>query len=88
MNEEFKNAFNSLSINEKRNQISNELLIIGELIKIAEKNIGIPSILMVKNYDSISDSILSESEMLDFIYEDIYNIQKELITLLSVDKMI
>ena len=88
MNEEFKNAFNSLSINEKRNQISNELLIIGELIKKEKKNIGIPSILMVKNYDSISDSTLSESEMLDFIYEDIYNIQKELITLLSVDKMI
>ena len=86
MNEEFKNAFNSLSVNEKRNQISNELLIIGELIKIMEQNIGITSILTIKNYDSISDSTLSESEMLDFIYEDIYNIQRELITILSIDK--
>lgn len=86
MNEEFKNAFNSLSVNEKRNQISNELLIIGELIKIMEQNIGITSILTIKNYDSISDSTLSEGEMLDFIYEDIYNIQRELITILSIDK--
>ena len=86
MNEEFKNAFNSLSVNEKRNQISNELLIIGELIKIMEQNIGITSILTIKNYDSISDSTLSEGEMLDFIYEDIYNIQRELITILSIVK--
>ena len=36
MSEEFKNAFDKLSIKKKRNQISNELLIIGELIKNIE----------------------------------------------------
>ena len=83
MNEEFKNAFSKLSINEKRKQISNELLIIEALIKNIEKNYNIQSILNVKNYNPNQDSELTEDEMLLFIYEDIYNIQRELITVLS-----
>ena len=84
MSEEFKKAFSNLSINEKRNQISNELMIIAELVKLEEHWLHLPSILTVKDYDSNNNSKLTESEMLDFLYEDIYNIQKELITLLSV----
>lgn len=84
MNEEFKKAFSNLSINEKRNQISNELMTIAELVKLEEHRFHLPSILTVKDYDSNNNSKLTESEMLDFLYEDIYNIQKELITLLSV----
>ena len=83
MTEEFKMAFSHLSIDEKRNQISNELVLISELIKLREYSLKIPSILSVKNY--VSNSNMSESEMLDFLYEDIYNIQKELITIFSVD---
>lgn len=83
MSEEFKNAFDKLSINEKRNQISDELLIIGELIKNIENKYNIQSILNVKNYDTNKNNELTETEMLSFIYEDIYNIQRELITVLS-----
>ena len=83
MSEEFKNAFDKLSINEKRNQISDELLIIGELIKNIENKYNIQSILNVKNYDTNKNNELTENEMLTFIYEDIYNIQRELITVLS-----
>lgn len=83
MSEEFKNAFDKLSINEKRNQISDELLIIGELIKNIENKYNIQSILNVKNYDTNKNNELTETEMLTFIYEDIYNIQRELITVLS-----
>ena len=82
MKEELKQAFSNLPISEKRNQISNELIIIAELIKHQEELLKIPSVLNVKNYDI--NSSLSESEMLDFLYEDIYNIQKELITLFSI----
>lgn len=82
MKEELKQAFSNLPISEKRNQISNELIIIAELIKNQEDILKIPSVLKVKNYDT--NSSLSESEMLDFLYEDIYNIQKELITLFSI----
>ncbi len=83
MNEEFKNAYKALTVNEKRNQLSNELMLIGELIKNVESSFNIQSILNVKNYDSQKDSNLSENEMLDFIYEDVYNIERELITVLS-----
>lgn len=81
MNENFKNTFNKLSTNEKRNQISNELLIISELIKNIENKYNLPSALSVKNYKTKNDEKLTESEMLSFIYEDIYNIEREIITL-------
>ena len=84
MTEEFKKAFSNLSVDEKGNQISNELIIISELIKLKEKSLNLPSVLSVKEY--ISNRNISESEMLDFLYEDIYNIQKELITIFSVNE--
>lgn len=88
MSNEMLKAFDVLDINTKRNQISNELLIIFELIKRYENNNGITPISSVKSYDSIKDEILDESEMLTFFYEDIFNIQQELITLLSaVEKL-
>lgn len=84
MTEEFKKTFSNLTIDEKRNQISDELTIIYELIKLKEESLKIPSVLSIKNY--ASDSNISESEMLDFLYENIYNIQKELITVFSINK--
>ena len=82
MTEEFKKTFSNLSIDEKRNQISNELIVIAQLIKNVEDSLHLPSVLSVKNYDNNCD--MSESELLDFLYEDIYNIQKELITIFSI----
>ncbi len=84
MNEELKHAFDMLDINTKRNQISNELVIIYELIKKYEASKNINPITKIKNYDSIQDANLNESEVLTFFYEDIYNIQQELISLLSL----
>lgn len=84
MTEEFKKAFSNLSIDEKRNQISNELIIISELIKLKEESLKMPSVLSVKDY--VSNSNISESEMLDFLYENIYSIQQELITIFFVNK--
>ena len=81
MSEEFKNVFDKLGINEKRNQISYELFIIGELIKNIENKYNIQSVLNVKNYDTNKNNELTETEILSFIYEDIYNIKRELITI-------
>lgn len=83
MGNDLLNKFDVLDINTKRNQISDELIIIYELIKKYEELNGIEPITKVKNYDTINDSNLKESEILTFFYEDIYNIQQELITLLS-----
>ena len=83
MSQELLNSFDMLDINTKRNQISDELIIIHELIKKYEEIKNITPITKVKNYDTTNDKDLSEAEMLTFFYEDIYNIQQELITLLS-----
>lgn len=45
------------------------------------------TVLQVKNYDTVNDKLLNESEVLTFFYEDIYNIQQELITLLNLIDM-
>lgn len=84
MSEEMKNAYSMLDINDKRNQLSDELLIIFELIKRYENAKGINPVTQVKNYDTVNDRNLNEDEMLTFFYEDVYNIQQELITLLNV----
>lgn len=79
-----KKAYTQLDINDKRNQLSDELLIIFELIKRYENAKGINPIIQIKNYDVAKDKNLNEDEMLTFFYEDVYNIQQELITLLSI----
>lgn len=84
MNTKIIENFDVLDVNTKRNQISNELMIIGELIKNYEMKYNISTLLNVKNYDQTNDKELDESQILTFFYEDIYNIQQELITLLNV----
>ena len=84
MSTKLLNSFDVLDINTKRNQISDELIIIHELIKKYEEMRNITPITKVKNYDTTSDRDMTEAEMLTFLYEDIYNIQQELITLLNV----
>lgn len=84
MREEFIDSFSVLDINTKRNYISNELMIIYELIKEFERERGIEPITMVKNYDTNRDAMLTEGEMLTFLYEDVYNIQQELVSLLNL----
>ena len=81
MSQELKEAFDKLDINDKRNQLSNELIIIFELIKKFENAKGIKPITQVKNYNTINDKNLSEDELLTFFYEDVYNIQQEIISL-------
>lgn len=85
MIDEFKNDFSNLNTIEKRNQISNELLYIASLIKMKEEQLKLPSILNVKNYDINKQQKITEDEMLEFLYEDIYSIKRELITLLSIE---
>ena len=84
MSEEMKNAYMQLDVNNKRNQLSDELLIIFELIKRYENAKGINPVTQVKNYNIVNDKNLNEDEMLMFFYEDVYNIQQELITLLNI----
>ena len=86
-NENVLESFRQLNTNNKRNKISDELMVIGELINSIEKNSGIPTNLNIKNYDQINDSNMTEDEILAFFYEDIFNIENELISLMSINNM-
>lgn len=84
MNDSFKIAFRELTLSDKRNQISNELLLIHGLTKESLKNYGFLTNSKVKNYNSNDNDNFTEDEILTFFYEDIYNIEKDLITLLNI----
>ena len=85
INDSFKLSFSELNLVEKRNQISNELIYIASLIQIKEQQLKLPPVLSVKNYDVNKQAQITENEMLDFLYEDIYCIKRELITILTAD---
>lgn len=80
---QLKNAYNSLDIDDKKNKLSDELLVIERLLKTIENKYGIVPDFEIKNYES--GSTMSEEEFLEFIYEDIFEIQKQLI--LIIDKI-
>ena len=77
-----KKAFNDLDTNDKKDVISSELIYCGELIRILEKSLGINSEFVIKNYNI--NRVLDENKALDFFYEDIFVIQKELTTLVHM----
>lgn len=74
-------SFNDLELEDKKNKISDELLFIGELIKKLESYYGIEPNFKIKNYDI--NSKLSEEETLSFLYDDIFEIQKQLLTIIT-----
>ena len=60
MREEFIDSFSVLDINTKRNQISNELIIIHELIKDVDNKKRIQTRKRGKNYETNKDVSLTE----------------------------
>jgi hypothetical protein len=76
-----KDAFNELDINDKRDAISNELIIIAEMIKKIMSYYGMESGFEIKNYNI--DTEMSESDMLTFIYEDVFELERQIMLILS-----
>lgn len=74
-----KEAYNNLDLDDKRNKLSNELLVMEELLKNVQNRCGLVSNFEIKNYESGSN--MTEDEFLSFIYEDVFEIQKQLILL-------
>ena len=74
-----KEAYNNLDLDDKRNKLSNELLVMEELLKNIQNKCGLVSNFKIKNYESGSN--INEEEFLSFIYEDIFEIKKQLILL-------
>ncbi|MCI7702181.1 MAG: hypothetical protein MSS28_03705 [Tenericutes bacterium] len=74
-----KEAYDNLDLDDKRNKLSNELLVMEGILKNIQNRNGLVSNFEVKNYESGSN--MTEDEFLSFIYEDIFEIQKQLILL-------
>ena len=78
-----KEAYDNLDLDDKRNKLSNELLVMEGILKNIQNRNGLVSNFEVKNYESGSN--MTEDEFLSFIYDDLFEIQKQLI--LITDKI-
>lgn len=81
MREEFKNAFKELSIDDKRNELNNEMEVAYSLLCAIKQFLGVnvSENEFIRNYDIVQDSNLNESDVLDLLYCDFYVIQKNII---------
>lgn len=85
MREDFVNAFRQLSLDDKRNQLNNEMATTFRVLNILKQNIGMPlNDDQIRNYHIADDASLSESQMLDYIYFDFYRIQRSLLDVADV----
>lgn len=85
MREDFVNAFRQLSLDDKRNQLNNEMATTFRVLNILKQNIGMPlNDDQIRNYHIADDAGLSESQMLDYIYFDFYRIQRSLLDVADV----
>lgn len=85
MREDFVNAYRQLSLDDKRNQLNNEMATTFRVLNILKQNIGMPlSDDQIRNYHIADDANLSESDMLDYIYFDFYRIQRSLLDVADI----
>ena len=80
---ELKEAYNNLDLDDKRNKLSDELIVMGKLLKNIQNRCRLVPNFKIKNYESGSN--ISEEEFLSFIYDELFEIQKQLI--LITDKI-
>lgn len=85
MREDFVNAYRQLSLDDKRNQLNNEMATTFRVLNILKQNIGMQlSDDQIRNYHIADDANLSESDMLDYIYFDFYRIQRSLLDVADI----
>lgn len=84
MTDEMIRTYKKLNTNEKRNELSNLLIKLDQLINqlISEKNLK-NGFIDVKNYDSVIQSLETEDEVLLFFYDDLWKIKNKVLLLLS-----
>lgn len=81
MNKEFVDAFYQLDTNIKKDKLSRELLVIGEYLRHIEKRLGIENEVDIYNYNPATDKEMDDDEYLTSLYQDIFNVERELITI-------
>lgn len=83
MNDALKEAFSKLSVNDKRNELNNEMELAFRMLKDIKSVINAPDdeTDKIKNYHMVHDANMTESEMLDQLYMDFHVIQKNILDL-------
>ena len=85
MNERFINAYDKLSVNDKRNEMCNELMIIAEYIKYIESYLNYENNeFKIKNYNAVDDENKTESQILTNFYQSIFLIERELEVIINL----
>lgn len=77
------NSFNNLSLDDKRNEVSKELMTIVSIINMYNQVLGLKEIPDAYNYQQKVDLDKPESEILTIYYADLINIESKLIEILS-----
>lgn len=86
MNEKFKRAYSELELSDKRNEFNNEMKVVLKILEMVKQKIGVKvdSKDIIRNYHTIDDDNLTESEMLDFLYFDFHTIEKNVLDIAEV----
>lgn len=81
MSEEFKKAFSELDLEDKRNELNNEMKVVFKVLDVIKQRIGAPidDEDSIREYEPAKDNNLNESQMLDLIYFDFHVIQKNVL---------
>ena len=82
--EKFFNSFSKLGLDEKRNAFNEEIIKISYLLKEYLKRYNHDIIEEPYNYKKGIDNNMSESELLDLNYKNIYSIKHKLLLLISL----
>lgn len=77
--------YKQLSLANQRNEFSSLLMKMDDLLNVLIAKKNLQDATKVKNYDVNIGSNLSESDMLAFFYEDIWNLKNKILMLLAID---
>ncbi|MBR6821218.1 MAG: hypothetical protein IKM55_03250 [Bacilli bacterium] len=85
MNKNMMDLYKKLDVNTQREELSSLLIKIDMLLNGAVQHEELKDITNVKNYNCSDEQNINmtESEMLTFIYEDLWNIKNKILLILS-----
>ena len=84
MNEKFIKAFDNLDVNNKRDKLNRELMTIGKYLEIIEKKLDFDNTVDIYNYGVDNDKNMTEGDFLTSTYQDVFNVERELITIIKL----
>ena len=84
MGNEFINKYYNLSLNDKREFLNDELIRVRLIIEELERILSIPNQTDIINYNQKLDSDINEEEYLTITYKEIFDLEKEIIKIMTI----